>query len=275
LLDPQSAETRSLLARTLAARAMDGMTDTAAADLSHAEGLARRALAASWRSPLAHFANGHVLRAQGRPEEAIPEYETAIALNRNWVFAYVALGACKLLTGSIEEAIPLAEQAIRLSPRDPNIGIMYDRIGYVHLLQLRIDQAILWCEKARSANPAHPLYRAHLASAYALKGETERAVAELAEARRLTADGRYSSVADLRASQYLGVPKTRPSRKHLFGRPAQGRDGGEVRPPISVPVRAMPEGTEPIAAAPSLDFPDHFGGVFERVSAAPGEPHNS
>jgi TolB-like protein/Tfp pilus assembly protein PilF len=208
-LDPQYAEARSLLARTLAARAMDGMTETAAADIAHAEGLARRALAASWRSPLAHFAKGHVLRAQGRLEEAIPEYETAIALNRNWVFAYVALGACKLLTGSIEEAIPLAKQAIRLSPRDPNIGIMYDRIGYVHLLQSRIDQAILWCQKARSANPAHPLYRAHLASAYALKGETERAAAELTEARKLTADRRYSSIAHLTAAQYLGVPKIR------------------------------------------------------------------
>jgi len=208
-LDPQCAEARSLLARTLAARAMDGMTDTAIADLAHAEGLARSALAASWRSPLAHFAKGHVLRAQGRLEEAIPEYETAIALNRNWVFAYVALGACKLLTGEIEEAIPLAEQAIRLSPRDPNIGIMYDRIGYVHLLQSRIDQAILWCEKARSANPAHPLYRAHLASAYALKGETERAAAELAEARRLTADSRYSSIAHLKAAVSYGVPKVR------------------------------------------------------------------
>jgi len=125
------------------------------------------------------------------------------------VFAYVALGACKLLTGSIEEAIPLAEQAIRLSPRDPNIGIMYDRIGYVHLLQSHIDEAILWCEKARSANPELPLYRAHLASAYALKGETERAVAEIAEAQRLTADGRYSSIAHLTAAQYLGVAKIR------------------------------------------------------------------
>jgi hypothetical protein len=48
----------------------------------------------------------------------------------------------------IEEAISLAEQAIRLSLRDLNIGVVYDRIGYVHLLQSRIDEAILWCEKA-------------------------------------------------------------------------------------------------------------------------------
>jgi adenylate cyclase len=215
-LDPQSAEAKSLLARTLAARVMDGMTDLAEADIARADGLARNALASSWRSPLAHFAKGHVLRAQGRPEEAIPEYETAIALNPNWVFAYVALGSCKLLTGSIEDAIPLAEHAIRLSPRDPNIGIMYDRIGHVHLLQSRIDQAILWSEKACSANPAHPVYRAHLASAYALKGETERAAAELAEARRLTADSRYSSIADLTAAQYLGVPKIRALLENTY-----------------------------------------------------------
>ena len=207
--DAHSAEAQALLARALAARVMDGMTDATAADIARADELARRALAASWRSPLAHFAKGHVLRAQGRPEEAIPEYETAIALNRNWVFAYVALGACKLLTGSIEEAIPLAEQAIRLSPRDPNIGIMFDRIGYVHLLQSRLDQAIPWLERARSANPEHPTYRAHLASAYGLKGETERAAAELAEARQLTADGRYSSIAQLRAAQYPGVREIR------------------------------------------------------------------
>jgi TolB-like protein/class 3 adenylate cyclase/Flp pilus assembly protein TadD len=215
-LDPNSAEAQSLLARTLAARAMDGLTDTAAADLARAEELARQALAISWRSPLAHFAKGHVLRAQGRPEEAIPEYETAIALNSNWVFAYVALGACKLLTGEIGEAIPLAEQAIRLSPRDPNIGIMYDRIGYVHLLQSRIDEAIMWCEKARSANPAHPVYRAHLASAYGLKGETERATAELAEAQNLTADDRYSSIARLMAAQCTGVPKIRDLIENTF-----------------------------------------------------------
>jgi hypothetical protein len=98
---------------------------------------------------------------------------------------------------------------IRLSPRDPNIGIMYDRIGCVHLLQSRIDQAILWSEKARSANPAHPQYRAHLASAYALKGETERAASELAEARWLTADSRYSSIAHLTAAEYFGAPKIR------------------------------------------------------------------
>ena len=95
------------------------MADSATADIKRAEGLVGQVLAASPRNPLAHFAKGQVLRAQRRFEEAIPEYETAIKSNRNWVGALHPLGQCKLFMGSIEETIPLEEQAIRLSPRDP------------------------------------------------------------------------------------------------------------------------------------------------------------
>jgi hypothetical protein len=67
----------------------------------------------------------------------------------------------------------------------------------------------MWLEKARNASPTHPGIRANLASAYALKGESERAAAELAEARRLSPTGRFSSIAKLKAAQYFGVPKVR------------------------------------------------------------------
>src|SRR5262249_14797354 len=115
------------------ARALDSMADAAAADIVRAEGLAERALAAVPRSPLAHFAKGQVLRAQHRYDEAIPEYETVIALNRNWANAYSHLGWGRVMTGSIEALIPVQEQAIRLSPRDPQIGLFYSRIGRAHL----------------------------------------------------------------------------------------------------------------------------------------------
>ena len=101
-----------------------------------------------------------------------------------------ALGRCKLLTGSIEEVIPLQEGAIRLSPRGSQIAFWYARIGLVHLLQSRTDEAIPWLEKARAANPDWAGAHAELAAAYALKGNYERAAVELAEARRLSGDGR-------------------------------------------------------------------------------------
>jgi TolB-like protein/Tfp pilus assembly protein PilF len=208
-LDQESVAAQSWLAIALTARVLDFMADTAAADVVRAEGLAERALAASPRSPLARFAKGQVLRAQRRYDEAIPEYETAIALNRNWANAYSHLGWCKCMTGSIEELIPAQERAIRLSPRDPQIGLYYSRIGSVHLLQSRADEAIVWLERARNAAPALPYVRSRLSAAYALKGDTERAATELAEARRLVDDDRYSAIARLRVAESWGVPEVR------------------------------------------------------------------
>jgi adenylate cyclase len=219
-LDPCLVSARSLLASALADRVLGGMTTTVAADMARAELLAAQGLEQSPRSALAHYARGEVRRAQGRFEEAILDYETAIALNHNFVGALFGLGTCKLNAGLIEEVIPLQEQFIRLSPRDPAIGFAYFLIGTVHLLQSRIDEAIAWFERARGTAPAAPVFRSRLAAAYALRGETERAAAELAEAQRLSSDDRYSSIARWKVVvPHLGVPKVREmfERTHLAG----------------------------------------------------------
>jgi TolB-like protein len=205
-LDPQSVGAQSWLAIELAARAVDLMTDTIAADIARAEDLAKRALAVAPRYSVARFAMAQVLRAQHRYGEAIAEYEAVIALNRNWAHAYSHLGWCKFMTGLVEELIPAQEEAIRLSPRDPQIGLFYSRIGRAHLLQSRIDEAVIWCEKARNATPEAAIFRSFLASSYALKGGMQRAAAELAEARRLVADDRYSSIVRVRAVTSWGAP---------------------------------------------------------------------
>ena len=108
----------------------------------------------------------------------------------------------------------MVERAIRLSPRDPELGIWFGRIGSVHLFQSRIGEAIRWLEKARNGNPALPYVRSRLASAYALSDQMERADFELGEARKLSGDDRHSSIARLlRAGEtgpgYWGVPKVR------------------------------------------------------------------
>ena len=208
-LDPGSEKVKSFLAWQLASRVLDQMSDTAASDLARAEVLADRALTAFPRTALAHYAKAQVLRAQQRFEEAISQYETVLAINRNWVQVIAVLGYCKFITGSIDEAIPAQERAIRLSPRDTRIWQYYYWIGQVHLLQSRTDEAILWFAKARSANPEHPLPHAYLASAYGLTGEIGQALAELAETRKLASDDRYSSIARLRALGPFGVPKIR------------------------------------------------------------------
>src|SRR5215813_3085324 len=142
-LAPDSAAALSWLAIALTARALDSMAGAAEADIARAEDLAQRSLAASPRSSAARFAKGQVLRARHRHTEAILEYETVVALNRNWAHAYSHLGWCKFMTGAIEALIPAQEQAIRLSPRDPQIGLFYSRTGCGHLLQSRFDEAVI------------------------------------------------------------------------------------------------------------------------------------
>ncbi|MBV8800862.1 MAG: tetratricopeptide repeat protein [Alphaproteobacteria bacterium] len=186
-LDPRSVEARTLLANLLVNRVLRQQTDTAGADTARADELIGQALAASPQNASVHYVRGQILRIQGRCPEAIPEFERAIAADRNFAAAYGNLGWCKFLTGSVDDMIPLAEQAIRLSPRDPFVGTLYGRIGHVRLLQSRTGEAIAWFKKALIARPIDRLKIIHLflASAYALQGETELAASELAQARPL------------------------------------------------------------------------------------------
>jgi hypothetical protein len=72
----------------------------------------------------------------------------------------------------------------------------------------RIDEAIVSLEGARAANLAQPSRHAWLASAYALEDKRERAATELDEARQLSTDDRYLSIARLTAANSW-APKAR------------------------------------------------------------------
>jgi len=91
-LDPRSVEAQSRLAGVLVHRVANEWSNSASTDLARAEGLVDRALAASPRSAFAHSVKGSVLRVQNRWEEAIPELETALALNRNLAVALARPG---------------------------------------------------------------------------------------------------------------------------------------------------------------------------------------
>jgi adenylate cyclase len=214
-IDSGSIQARGLLAQTLSGRVLEQMTDTPAADLERAESLISDVLATSPHDPVAHLTRGRLLHAQSRYEAAISEYERAVTLDRNSVAAIANLGLCKFFAGAIEEAIPAQEQAIHLSPRDPRLPNWYWRIGMVHLLKARVDDAISWLEKARSANPRLAGPRAWLASAYALAGNGESAATELVEARRLSGDNRYASIAGFKRAAALGA-KTQALTEETF-----------------------------------------------------------
>jgi hypothetical protein len=59
--------------------------------------------------------------------------------------------------GSIEEAIPAQERAIRLSPRDPQIWLYYFWIGQVHLIGVNSEKQRVTKRVAVQASGAEPL----------------------------------------------------------------------------------------------------------------------
>ena len=116
-LDPRSAEAAGRLALALVLRAQYMNPAAAAPDFQRVEGLVAQALALSPREPSAHFAKGTLLWRMRRWEEAMPEFEAVLAVDRNNPSAIAQVGMCKYHTGgSDRESIALAEQAIRLSP---------------------------------------------------------------------------------------------------------------------------------------------------------------
>jgi adenylate cyclase len=215
-LDPGSFEAKSRLAMALAGRVLNFRPLTSSSDIERADALASQAVASSPRSAVTHYTKALVLRAQGRYQDAIREYETVLALDRNWVMAIADIGRCKLFTGPVDEVIPAQQRAIRLSPRDHRIPMWYYRIGQVHLIQSRIDEAIEWLERACAASAPLAILHAYLASAYALSGDSRRAAAELEEVRRLDADGQRSTIDSYRDTFESAIPEIRARVEATF-----------------------------------------------------------
>jgi TolB-like protein len=216
-VDPHSIEAQIRLAGQLVDRVLDDMTASPETDIERAQALLDGASPVSPRSALAHYVRGQLLRFQLRYEDAIQEYEATLALNRNHLGALVHLGICKFMTGWEEEIIPLAEQAIRLSPRDPNIANRYYRIGLVHLYQSRTGEAIDWLRKACRENLKDVLAHWTLAAAYGYAGDRDRAAAALAEARELDKNGRHATVERVKTSWVAIRPDNRFENIFLAG----------------------------------------------------------
>lgn len=143
-------------------------------ELIRADEAISRALQTNPNDAMAHLTKGEIFRAQKRFDDAIAEYERAIADNRNLAAAYAQIGGTKTLNGRAQEAFEPVERAMRLSPRDPLLNVWLFYIGHAHTHLAQDDDAIEWCRKSIAVAPYWLAY-IDLASAYAWKGEQQEA----------------------------------------------------------------------------------------------------
>ena len=140
---------------------------------------------------------GMLRRIQNRLAGSRMQLETAIALDRNNARAVWQLGNTLRSLGQPEAAIPCFEKAIRLNPRDPNMGSLYFGFGQCHLPLGHVDEAIDFLRKACAANSRLWFFHLYLAGALGLRGDLDEARAALVEA--LTLKPEVNSLARWRA----------------------------------------------------------------------------
>jgi adenylate cyclase len=202
-IDNRSTRAWAGLSLTHTGDVLGRWSDAPVEQLRAAEDAAAKALASNPTSPNAHLARAAVLFAQLKLEPALDEYTKVIELGRNWAHAYGRMGILNALLGRPEETFPLVEKAIRLSPRDGNLGEWYLSIGVAKFMMGQLEQAIIWLRRSTEANPELNRAFSVLASACSLAGRHEEARAALSEFLRLRPN---VTISQLRTSPYSNHP---------------------------------------------------------------------
>jgi TolB-like protein/Tfp pilus assembly protein PilF len=146
-LYPDYAPTYGMLAFAMLVSRLFGWT-VVAPPVKEAAALAKRAAELDDSDPWAHLALGYVAFMMRRTDDARQEYQRAIDLNPNFAAAYGYLGWALASAGRTEEAISFSEQAIRMSPHDPQNVVFNNALAVAHYLASRYIEAISFARKA-------------------------------------------------------------------------------------------------------------------------------
>ena len=153
--------------------------------LDAAEKWVTRAMELEPDNVVAKHAAAVVYLAKGDIERTSFYCEKIIALDPSYPWSYAIFSRARVAQGRAAEAIPLEEKAIHVSPRDPNLGLLYRDVGLPYLLLGKDAEAIPWLERAVATNNKVWGFHRDLASAYALTGNLDAAHRELEATRRL------------------------------------------------------------------------------------------
>jgi class 3 adenylate cyclase/TolB-like protein len=174
-LDPQDERTMMLLGTTLAIRLLNGMSEDPSGDLKRAEELIDAALALQPDDSWAHYTKGLIFVAKHQPSLALMETETAIADDRNNVYAYAGAGMFKMLLGRSQDGLADVETALHLSPHDFGVPDWQAYMCMIHAHLAHWQEAIEWCDKAVAGGNRYSWMIGALAAADAWTGHGKEA----------------------------------------------------------------------------------------------------
>jgi adenylate cyclase len=145
-------------------------------------GQADRAIALAPDDVRGYYPKSVYLRMSNRANEAVKVADDGLAVNPNSNQLYGARSAAEVVLGRFEQAKSDAQQSIRLSPRDPQVGLRHVTLGDAEVGLGHLEAAIDEYQKAVDVGYHNRIV--NLAGVYALQGKMDEAKSVLAEALR-------------------------------------------------------------------------------------------
>lgn len=170
-LDPEFASAHSRLAYAIVLSMVyfDVAPDEALMD--EALAVAKRALELDDQDANSYFIIGRVHLARREYDLAIEALQYALELNSCLAVAYCGLGNSLAYEGRLDEAIQQFESAIKLSPHDPFRWAFYSYRSLAHLFRGEFEEAASWARNAVRIPNAQYWARAHLVAALGHLGD--------------------------------------------------------------------------------------------------------
>jgi Flp pilus assembly protein TadD len=134
-----------------------------------------RAIALDDRHPWGHIALAYWAMMERRTEEAIAAFRRAVSLNPNSAATHSHLSRGYAFAGYDREAIAHGEEAIRLSPLDPEMALFLGAIAVAHFAAGRYAQAIEHSLEAQRLRPGFQGSRRLLCASLANAGRVDEA----------------------------------------------------------------------------------------------------
>jgi adenylate cyclase len=198
-VDPNNVRALWVLSMKFHLPVLFGMSADPEADLKRADELVSQALALDPANAAAHNSKAWILHERGRFEEAIAERERTLALDPADLNAMMSMAWDHLALGRYEKGLEIFDEAIRLSPRSPELKDMYSGKSWAYFGLKQYDQAIDWARQAIAAGLSNPGPYQALAAALALTGHEAEAQEALQRYLALPSNTRAGTIAALKA----------------------------------------------------------------------------
>jgi adenylate cyclase len=190
-LDPANADALAGSASVNAGAFANGWSDRSGDLYARAMQQADQALLLNPDQAVAHHIKALLIMFKAKPDDAgsateiISEAEASLRADPSFASAYLPRAIGEGLLGHHEQSISDLKQAMRISPRDSNLGVWHMQIGRELLALRRYDAAIEEGLKAIDSGYHTVLSYTALAAFYAAVDKAPEAKAALAEAMKL------------------------------------------------------------------------------------------